>query len=159
MYFILFYSVFDCQQSNMNSIQQSQGGQELSSALNEIRILELRETTLSLGLKLATVDLSWDTFVAQLNLALQRMQAENIDMTLFVLLHQMLEHVKTNLTTVKNAVYVALTDLLNAKDNEEFFKRLKREQKQARAAARLKQKMDANNQVTQSLEEKTKLDK
>jgi hypothetical protein len=143
----------------MNSIQQSQGGQELSSALNEIRILELRETTLSLGLKLGTMDLSWDTFVAQLNLALQRMQAENIDMTLFVLLHQMLEHVKANLTTVKNAVHVALTDLLNAKDNEVFFKQLKREQKQARAAARLKQKMDANSQVTQSLEEKTKLDK
>ena len=62
-------------------------------------------------------------------------------------------------TLVKNAVYVALTDLLNAEDNEEFFKRLKCKQKPARAAARLKQKMDANNKVTQSLEEKTKLDK
>ena len=142
----------------MNSMSQSQGGQELSCALKEINILELREATLSLGLKLNNTDLSWDTFVAQFNLALQRMQAENIDVTSFVLLQQMLEHIKADLNTVKSATYVALTDLLNAKDNEEFFRRLKREKNQAKAAARLKRKLAAEENVSVIPEKKPTLD-
>jgi len=142
----------------MNSMSQSQGGQELSCALKEINILELREATLSLGLKLSNADLSWDTFVAQFNLALQRMQDENIDVTSFVLLQQMLEHIKADLTTVKSAAYVALTDLLNAKDNEEFFRRLKREKNQAKAAARLKRKLAAEESVSVIPEKKPILD-
>ena len=155
----LHHSRFNAQPTNMNSMSQSQGGQELSCALKEINILELREATLSLGLKLSNADLSWDTFVAQFNLALQRMQAENIDVTSFVLLQQMLEHIKADLTTVKSASYVALTDLLNAKDNEEFFRRLKREKNQAKAAARLKRKLAAEENVSKISEKKPELNK
>ena len=152
------HSRINAQPANMNSMSQSQGGQELSCALKEINILELREATLSLGLKLSNADLSWDTFVAQFNLALQRMQAENIDVTSFVLLQQMLEHIKADLNTVKSATYVALTDLLNAKDNEEFFRRLKREKNQAKAAARLKRKLAAEENVSVIPEKKPTLD-
>ena len=155
----LHHSRFNTQLTNMNSMSQSQGGQELSCALKEINILELREATLSLGLKLSNADLSWDTFVAQFNLALQRMQAENIDVTSFVLLQQMLEHIKADLTTVKSAAYVALTDLLNAKDNEEFFRRLKREKNQAKAAARLKRKLAAEENVSEISEKKPEFNK
>ena len=155
----LHHSRFNAQPTNMNSMSQSQGGQELSCALKEINILELREATLSLGLKLSNADLSWDTFVAQFNLALQRMQAENIDVTSFVLLQQMLEHIKADLTTVKSAAYVALTDLLNAKDNEEFFRRLKREKNQAKAAARLKRKLAVEENVSKISEKKPELNK
>ena len=155
----LHHSRFNAQPTNMNSMSQSQGGQELSCALKEINILELREATLSLGLKLSNADLSWDTFVAQFNLALQRMQVENIDVTSFVLLQQMLEHIKADLTTVKSASYVALTDLLNAKDNEEFFRRLKREKNQAKAAARLKRKLAVEENVSKISEKKPELNK
>jgi hypothetical protein len=142
----------------MDSISQAQGGQELSSALKEINVAELREATLSLGLKLGTVDLAWDTFVAQFNLALQRMQAEHIDVTSFVLLQQMLEHLRIDVGCVKNAAYVALTDILNAKDTEEFFKRLKREKAELKAVARLKRKLAAEENVSEIPEKKAKLD-
>jgi hypothetical protein len=131
----------------IDAITNCDGGQEVSSALKEIHISELRQATLSLGLQVGQFDLQWDTFVAQFNLSLQRLQAENIDATSFVLLHQMLDHTRATMTTIKNAVYLALTDLLHAKDNEEFLKRQKREKNLAKAAARMKRKLAEDNAV------------
>ncbi len=122
--------------------------QDRNCALKDIdvQLHELREATISLGLKLTSVDLPWDTLVAQFNLALQRMQESNIDVTSFVVLEQMLNHLKADLASLKTSTFVALTDLLASKDNEEFFKRLKKEKNQAKAAARLKRKLAADTE-------------
>jgi dimeric dUTPase (all-alpha-NTP-PPase superfamily) len=95
-------------------------GQDLSSALREISTSELREATLALGLKLGTVDLSWETFGAQFNAALERFQAANMDITTFVLLKDMVEQTKRELYGLKHSTYLALTQLLQSREEEDY---------------------------------------
>ena len=94
----------------MNS--KKEVSQDVSSALREISTGELREATLAMGLQLGTVDLSWDTFCAQFNLALERFQAANMDVSSFVLLKNMVEQTKRDLFSLKQSTYLGLTQLL-----------------------------------------------
>ena len=95
-------------------------GHDLSSALREISTSELREATLALGLKLETADLSWETFGAQFNSALERFQAANMDITTFVLLKDMVDQTKRELYTLKHSTYLALTQLLQNREEEDY---------------------------------------
>ena len=107
-------------------------GQDVSNALREISTGELREATLALGLQLSTVDLSWDTYCAQFNAALERFQAVNMDITTFVLLKDMLEQTKRDLFALKQSTYLGLTQLLQNREEEDFHayqKRLKNKQR------------------------------
>lgn len=115
--------------------------QELSSAFREINTAELREATLALGLKVGTVDLTWDTLCAQFNAALERFQAANMDITTFVLLKELLEQTKRELLVLKNSTYLALTQLLQYREEEDFTKF----QKQKKAKGRGKKRPAESN--------------
>ena len=115
--------------------------QELSSAFREINTAELREATLALGLKVGTVDLTWDTLCAQFNAALERFQAANMDITTFVLLKELLEQTKRELLVLKNSTYLALTQLLQYRQEEDFTKF----QKQKKAKGRGKKRSADSN--------------
>jgi hypothetical protein len=107
--------------------------QDLATALREISTSELREATLALGLKVGTVDLSWDTFSAQFTAALERFQAANIDITSFVLLKDMLDQMKRELLALKHSNYLALTQLLQYREQEDFNAYQKRQKKSKKA--------------------------
>lgn len=107
--------------------------QDWSSALREISTDELKQATLALGLKLSTVDLSWDTFCVQFTTALERFQAANIDITTFVILKDMLEQTKKEVFDLKHSHYLALNQLLQYRQEEDFNayqKRKKRSKKE-----------------------------
>lgn len=110
-------------------IAQKSTEQEWNTALREISTAELREATLALGLKLAPVDLSWDTFSAQFHSALERFQEANIDITTFVLLKDMLEQTKKEVYSLKHSTYLALTQLLQYREEEDYAAYQKRQKK------------------------------
>jgi hypothetical protein len=110
-------------------IAQKATEQEWNTALREISTAELREATLALGLKLAPVDLSWDTFCAQFHCALERFQEANIDITTFVLLKDMLEQTKKEVYSLKHSTYLALTELLQYREKEDYAAFQKRQKK------------------------------
>jgi hypothetical protein len=120
--------------NNMSTSQKFEAEQEWASALREIGTNELREATLALGLKLGggTVDLTYQTFCAQLNTALERFQAANMDITAFVLLKDMLDQTKREILTLKHSTYLALAQLLQYREQEDFAAFQKRQQNNAK---------------------------
>ena len=93
-------------------IAQKATEKEWNTALREISTAELREATLALGLKLAPVDLSWETFCAQFHSALERFQEANIDITTFVLMKDMLEQTKKEVHSLRHFAYLGLTQII-----------------------------------------------
>lgn len=117
----------------MSTSQKFEAEQEWASALREIGTNELKEATLALGLKLGgTVDLTYQTFCAQLNTALERFQAANMDITAFVLLKDMLDQTKREILTLKHSTYLALAQLLQYREQEDFAAFQKRQQNNAK---------------------------
>ena len=116
-------------------IAQKATEKEWNTALREISTAELREATLALGLKLAPVDLSWETFCAQFHSALERFQEANIDITTFVLMKDMLEQTKKEVHSLRHFAYLGLTQLLQYREEEDYtaFQKRQKKSKQRRA--------------------------
>jgi hypothetical protein len=127
-------------------------GQDFSTALREINTSELREATLALGLKLSTVDLSWETFCAQFNSALERFQTVNMDITTFVLLKDMLDQTKKEIFHLKHSTYLALSQLLQNREEEDFIRlqkqqKIKQKNKKRPASAPIEEFSENNNKA------------
>jgi hypothetical protein len=120
----------------MDAIRNSRGGQELEGALKDIKLTELRQAALGLGLKVGACDLQWNSLVAQLNGTFLRLEDAQVDTSGFFSIYQMLEYMRSELNTLKNATYLALADILEEKDHVEFLKK----QKQLHAKERKKKK-------------------
>lgn len=122
----------------MDAIRTSQGGQELEGALKDIQVSELRQAALGLGLHLGEGEVQWNRLISQFDNVLSNLEKSNENISGIFALYHMIEHLKTDLISVKNAAYLTLANILAEKDHLEFQKK----QKQLKAKQRRDKKKE-----------------
>jgi hypothetical protein len=122
----------------MDAIRTSQGGQELEGVLKDIQVSELRQAALGLGLNLGESDVQWNRLISQFDNVLSNLEKSNENISGIFALYHMIENLKSDLLSVKNAAYLTLANILAEKDHLEFVKK----QKQLKAKQRRDKKKE-----------------
>ena len=110
----------------MDAIRTSQGGQELEGVLKDIQVSELRQAALGLGLNLGESDVQWNRLISQFDNVLSNLEKSNENISGIFALYHMIENLKSDLLSVKNAAYLTLANILAEKDHLEFVKKQKK---------------------------------
>lgn len=120
---------------------------DFHQVLGDISLTELKNASVTLGLKNTTFDLTWENNAAQLQTHLQQLMNQQIDTTPPTILYNMLYNQREDVKMIRSALQCVLQAFLEEKNHTEMIKRKKLEASRAKANLRAKEnkkrKMDA----------------
>ena len=120
---------------------------DFHQVLGDISLTELKNASVTLGLKNTTFDLTWENNAAQLQTHLQQLMNQQIDTTPPTILYNMLYNQREDIKMIRSALQCVLQAFLEEKNHTEMIKRKKLEASRAKANLRAKEnkkrKMDA----------------
>ena len=120
---------------------------DFHQVLGDISLTELKNASVTLGLKNTTFDLTWENNAAQLQTHLQQLMTQQIDTTPPTILYNMLYNQREDVKMIRSALQCVLQAFIEDKNHTEMIKRKKLEASRAKANLRAKEnkkrKMDA----------------